>query len=229
MLGATLPFDVQRVDVLLSHLHMDHILGLGFFTGLFRPGLVVHLWGPGSTTQPLRARLTRYLSPPLFPVSLRELPCRLELHDVPLGTFEIPGLVVTTALVCHPGPTVGYRLDDGRSTLTYLSDHEPALGARTFPEPAMWTSGFGLAEGVDVLVHDAQYTDAEYSLHVGWGHSAVRHAVAFAAHTGVRRLIAFHHDPWHDDDALDAMYGAVESDVPVTAAREGMTIAIDPV
>jgi phosphoribosyl 1,2-cyclic phosphodiesterase len=229
MLGATLPFDVQRVDVLLSHLHMDHILGLGFFAGLFRPGLVVHLWGPGSTTQPLRARLTRYLSPPLFPVSLRELPCRLELHDVPLGTFEIPGLAVTTALVCHPGPTVGYRLDDGRTTLTYLSDHEPALGARTFPEPAMWTSGFGLAEGVDLLVHDAQYTEAEYSLHVGWGHSAVRHAVAFAAHTGVRRLIAFHHDPWHDDDALDAMYGAVESDVPVTAAREGMTVAIDPV
>jgi phosphoribosyl 1,2-cyclic phosphodiesterase len=226
MLGATLPFDIERVDVLLSHLHMDHILGLGFFAGLFRPDIEVHVWGPGSTTQPLSARLTRYLSPPLFPVRLRDLPCRFELHDVPLGTFEIPGLAVTTALVCHPGPTIGYRLEDGRSTLAYISDHEPALGARTFPEPSRWTSGFALADGVDVLVHDAQYTDDEYSSHVGWGHSAVGHATAFAAHTGVRRLIAFHHDPWHNDEALDSIYRALESEVPVTAAQEGMTLDV---
>jgi ribonuclease BN (tRNA processing enzyme) len=148
------------------------------------------------------------------------------LHDVPLGTFEVPGFEVTTALVCHPGPTVGYRLNDGRSTLAYLSDHEPALGARTFPEPSIWTSGFGLAEGVDLLVHDAQYTDEEYSSHVGWGHSAVRHATAFASHTGVRRLIAFHHDPWHDDDTLDTIYRAVDSDVPVVAAQEGMALDV---
>jgi phosphoribosyl 1,2-cyclic phosphodiesterase len=222
MLGASLPADVERVDVLLGHLHMDHILGLGFFAGLFRPGLEVHLWGPGSTTQPLHARLTRYLSPPLFPVRLRDLPCGLEVHDLPLGTFQIPGLTVTTALVCHPGPTVGFRLDDGRSTVAYLSDHEPALGSRSFPEASRWTSGYALAEGVDVLVHDAQYTDSEYPAHVGWGHSAISHAVAFAAHTRARHLVAFHHDPWHDDETLDAIYGALESDVPVTPAREGM-------
>jgi phosphoribosyl 1,2-cyclic phosphodiesterase len=224
MLGASLPFDIERVDVLLSHLHMDHILGLGFFAGLFRPALEVHLWGPGSTTQPLGARLSRYLSPPLFPVRLRDLPCRLELHDVPLGRFEIPGLGITAALVCHPGPTVGYRLDDGRSSLAYLSDHEPALGVRTFPESPIWTSGFALAEGVDMLVHDSQYTDDEYFSHVGWGHSAVRHATAFAAHTSVGCLVAFHHDPWHDDDVLDSIYRGIESDVPVIAAQEGMTL-----
>jgi len=118
-LGATLPADLRRVDILLSHLHMDHIIGLGFFAGLFRPGLEVHIWGPSSTVLPLRARLTRYLSPPLFPVRLRDLPCRLTLHDIPLGTFEVPGMSVTAALVCHPGPTVGYRLDDGTSTLEF--------------------------------------------------------------------------------------------------------------
>ena len=80
-LGATLGGDLRRVDVLLSHLHMDHIQGLGFFAPLYRPGLAVHIWGPVSTTLSLRARLMRYLSPPLFPVGLRELPCELELHE----------------------------------------------------------------------------------------------------------------------------------------------------
>ena len=171
--------------------------------------------------------MTRYLSPPLFPVRLRDLPCQLTLHDVPLGTFEIPGLEITAGLVCHPGPTVGLRIDDGAATLAYLSDHEPALGVRDFPEAPEWTSGYALAAGVDMLVHDAQYTDAEYDEHVGWGHSAVGHAVAFAELVGAHQLVAFHHDPWHDDDTIDAMYAPYAGgDLAVTAAREGMAIPV---
>ena len=225
-LGASMPSELRRVDILLSHLHMDHIIGLGFFAGLYRPGLDIHIWGPSSTVLSLRERLTRYLSPPLFPVRLRDLPCQLTLHDVPLGTFDLPGLTVTAALVCHPGPTVGYRLDDG-TTLAYLSDHEPALGARRFPDLPRWTSGFDLACGVDMLIHDAQYTDDEYQEHVGWGHSSLGHAVTFAAHTEARHLVGFHYDPWHDDDTLDALYmpyhgGALR----VTAAREGLEVVL---
>ena len=132
-LGAAWDPTVSRVDVLLSHLHIDHILGLGFFSALFQAGLEVHIWGPASTTQPLRERLSRYLSPPLFPVRLRDLPCRLSLHDVPLGRFEIPGFAVRSALCATPGPTVGYRLEDQHGSLAYVPDHEPALGVREFP------------------------------------------------------------------------------------------------
>jgi len=224
LLGDALPDDIARVDVLLTHLHMDHIIGLGFFAALFRPDLDVHLWGPDSTTQPLWARLTRYLSPPLFPVRLRDLPCRLELHDVPFGEFELPGLSVRAALVTHPGPTVGYRLDDGRCTLAYLSDHEPALGASPFPEPPEWTSGYELAAHVDVLIHDAQYTTAEYPEHVGWGHSSLAHALGFSELADVGRLVAFHHDPSHDDAQLDALYAdpALQTyRFDVVPAREG--------
>ena len=127
-LGAALRGQARRVDVLLTHLHMDHIQGLGFFAPFFEQDREVHLWGPPSTTQALRERLTRYLSPPLFPVRLRELPCRLVLHDVPLEAFEIGPFHVTAALVCHPGPTVGYRIAADGATLAYLPDHEPALG-----------------------------------------------------------------------------------------------------
>ena len=99
----------RRLDILLTHLHMDHIQGLGFFAPLFRDGFEVHVWGPPSTTLDLRSRLTRYLSPPLFPVRLRDVAAHLELHDVPMGEFEIGGLRVQRDMVIHPGPTVGYR------------------------------------------------------------------------------------------------------------------------
>jgi ribonuclease BN (tRNA processing enzyme) len=212
-----------RVDILLSHLHLDHIQGLGFFAPLFDEACEVHIWGPASPTVGLRQRLTRYLSPPLFPVALRDLPCRLTLHESALGSFELPGLSCQAALVCHPGPTLGYRLVSPTGSLCYLSDHEPALGVRSFPERQEWTSGFELARGVDLLLHDAQYDDEEYAARVGWGHSTLGAAIAFAHLAGVGELVGFHHDPSHDDDALDRLYAryAGALGVRTSAAREG--------
>ena len=73
------------------------------------------------------------------------------------------------------------------------------------PAAPEWISGFALAAGADVLIHDAQYSAAEYVDHVGWGHSAMTHALAFATAAGVGRLVTFHHDPEHDDDTLDRL------------------------
>ena len=228
-LGAHLPLHLDRVDVLLTHLHMDHILGLGFFDALFRPGLEVHLWGPASTTASLGPRLTRYLSPPLFPVRLRELPCDLTLHDAPLGRFEIPGLTVDGAHVCHPGPTMGYRITDGTSTLTYIPDHEPALATPEFPIDPEWTSGFDLAAGADLLIHDAQYTEEEYLTHQGHGHSSIDQTLTVAALAKVAHLVAFHHDPSHDDGTLDRLWAPyLATDLPfeLTVAREGLVVSV---
>jgi phosphoribosyl 1,2-cyclic phosphodiesterase len=218
----------ERVDILLTHLHLDHIQGLGFFAPLFDAGTEVHIWGPASPTSDLRTRLTRYLSPPLFPVGLRDLPCRLHLHDSTLGAFQLPGLAARAALVTHPGPTVGYRLAGEDGSLAYLPDHEPALGVREFPEARSWTSGWGLANNVDVLIHDAQYTDEEYAARVGWGHSTLANAVAFANLAGAKRLLAFHHDPAHDDDFLDRFVAEHDGQlgVRVEAAYEGMVIEL---
>src|SRR5436309_1101909 len=187
-LGATVPQDARRVDILLTHLHMDHIQGLGFFAPLYRPGLDVHIWGPGSATLGLKARLMRYLSPPLFPVNLSELPCKLSFHQVPCGEFDIGEFRVSSALVCHPGPTVGYRISAAFRILTYLPDHEPALAALRFPQlPREWTSGANLAAGADLLIHDSQYSAAEYPGHCGWGHSSLNHALDFGSLAEVKQ------------------------------------------
>jgi ribonuclease BN (tRNA processing enzyme) len=214
-----------RVDVLLTHLHMDHIQGLGFFSPLRRAGWVVHLYGPASTTQGLRARLSRYLSPPTFPVLLRELACELHLHEVAGGDFEIGGLRVSSSLVCHPNAAVGYRVQDGDTVLTYLPDHEPALGVRHFPLAAEWTSGYRLAAGADLLIHDAQYSSAEYLERVGFGHSSIAQSLQFARLAGVKHLVPFHHDPAHSDEDLDRLMSeaiaAAQPDFRVTSAVEG--------
>jgi phosphoribosyl 1,2-cyclic phosphodiesterase len=226
-LALELPQGLTRIDVLLTHVHMDHILGLGFFGPLYDPRMEVHIWGPATATLSLDARLRRYLSPPLFPVMLRDLPCRLELHHVVRGPVPIGPFQVTAGRVCHPGPTVGYRVETETETgsLAYLPDHEPALGARRFPLEPEWTSGLDLARGVDLLLHDAQYTREEYPRHIGWGHSTIHDALAFARLAGVKHLVPFHHDPGRDDAALEAAVddaiGDVLPEFPVTPAAEG--------
>ena len=229
-LGMSLPPDLRRVDILLTHLHLDHIQGLGFFRPLFNPDMEVHIWGPASTTQELRARLRRYLSAPLFPVPLRDLPCKLVLHEVPSATARVGEFEISSSLICHPGPTVGYRVSGPGGTLAYLSDHEPALGKSRLSLPTDWTSGHALAENADLLIHDAQYTDEEYAERVGWGHSSLPQAIQFATLARARHLVAFHHDPAHDDATLERLLAeAVSQEQPafqVTAAAEGAVFEV---
>jgi phosphoribosyl 1,2-cyclic phosphodiesterase len=211
-LGDAIVDEIERVDVLLTHLHMDHIQGLGFFEPLFRPAIEVHIWGPSSTTLDLRTHLSRYLSPPLFPVRLRDLPSRPALHDVvQLGTFTIGPFTIDAELICHPGPTVGYRIECDGVSLAYLPDHEPALGLAEFPGDLDYLPGLGLAEGVDLLIHDSMFTADEYPRYVGWGHSSYPQALAFADAAGVKQFVTFHHDPSHSDELLDHLFDAATS------------------
>jgi len=204
---------VERIDLLITHLHMDHVQGLGFFPQLRRADVETHIWGPISTTESLEERLRRYLSPPLFPVRVRDLK-EVHLHDVGPGTYDVGPFRVSADLIIHPGSTLGYRIEGGGGdgTLAYLPDHEPALGESDFVVEPKWTSGFDLARDVDVLIHDAQYTEDEYAERIGWGHSTLRHAITFAAGAGAKVLVPFHHDPEHSDDFIDEMIAG--ADVP---------------
>lgn len=230
-LGTTLSAVKPRLDVLLTHLHMDHIQGLGFFAPIFDPEMDVHIWGPASTTLNLLSRITRYLSPPLFPIRINELPSRITLHEVPCPAFDIGEFHVQTMLVSHPGPTVGYRITENfphGPTFTYLPDHEPALGiAGRFPLEPGWTSGFSLAREADLLIHDTQYTHAQYlAHHIGWGHSSLLDAFKFADLAGARELVTFHYDPSHDDETVTRMIATAVAEAnptcQITPGKEGM-------
>jgi phosphoribosyl 1,2-cyclic phosphodiesterase len=224
---------VREVHVLLSHLHLDHLQGLGFFRPLFDAGVEVHVWGPASPVLSLRDRIATYLSPPLFPVRLADIPATVTFHDAPEVPVQIGGLSVRASLVTHQGPTVGYRVEEGGRALVYLPDHEPGLGIDVAQQPSDWLSGWGLSHRADVLLHDAQYGDDEYPGHVGWGHSAVGHVVAFAQKSEVDHLVLFHHDPGHTDAEMEVLvhearrlWGPGED--RVCCAWDGMEIELEP-
>lgn len=227
-LGVSLRGELRRIDLLLTHLHLDHLQGIGFFEPVFGADREVHIWGPASTTLSLRDRLSRYLSPPLFPVRLRELGPNVMLHDVPHRPFTIGDLTVSGEPVIHPGTTLGYRIADASGSMAYLPDHEPALGMPRFPIAPEWTSGHGLAAGVDLLVHDTQYTPEEYPSKVGWGHSSWEHTWAFAHQAKAETLVTFHHDPSHGDDELDRIVGelAGRGGPAVLAGTEGLELTV---
>jgi phosphoribosyl 1,2-cyclic phosphodiesterase len=222
---------VQKIDLLLTHLHLDHIEGLGFFAPLWSPETELNVWGPPSSLRSLSARIGRYFSAPLFPVELTEIPSSLAFHDVPPEPWEIGGFRIYAELVSHPGPTVGFRVEENGSSLAYIPDHEPALGVSLDSLSPDWVSGYTIAAGADVLLHDGQYFDAEYPDHVGWGHSSVTDAVGFAHIAEVGELVVFHHDPLHSDVALDDL-GARARELwrnggpPPNVAHEGMEIVL---
>jgi len=222
--------DHKRVDILLTHLHMDHIQGLGFFNPLFDPSMEVHIWGPASHTQPLQIRLSRYLSPPLFPVWLRELPCKLEFHEIENSRFEIGPFQIQSAYIIHPGPTVGYRITHRSSVFTYIPDHEPALGLKGILKDPRWVSGIDLARGADMLLHDAQYSLDEYNQRIGWGHSSMDDAVLFSSMAEAKKLLLAHHDPSHSDDVLNKMADDVkeknDTNLTFELAAEGMEMVL---
>jgi phosphoribosyl 1,2-cyclic phosphodiesterase len=228
---ALLERGARHVNLLLTHLHLDHLEGLRFFAPLWDDRVTVDIWGPPSPVSGLRERIARAFSPPLFPIDLRDVPARVAFHDVPSEPWTIDGASLTASLVVHPGPTVGFRIESASSTFAYIPDHEPALAGAIDGKPKQWISGATLAEGVDVLFHDAQYFEDEYEQRIGWGHSSVADAVAFSRAAGAERLLLFHHEPLHNDGQLDRLEAHARSlagsnGASPTLAREGMVVEV---
>jgi phosphoribosyl 1,2-cyclic phosphodiesterase len=186
----------ERIDLILTHLHLDHVEGLGFFTPLFDSDCAITIWGPHQDGSSLRDRVAAYLSPPLFPLPFAQFGSRIEFREVGDETWQLDGLDVTAAPVAHPGSTLGYRLEEDGSVFTFIPDNELGLD----PE-----SGLALAAGADLLFHDAQYTPDEYATRNGWGHTSIEDLPRFLAAADPKRAVMFHHDPTHADSALESM------------------------
>lgn len=226
--GETLPQDGSfRGHALVTHVHWDHVQGLPFFIPVLQAGATFDIYGPPPPTGTLAECFSTFVAPPYFPVSIHDLPGTINFHDVCDTELSIGSAKVKIRDVPHTGHTNGYRVDQDGVSVAYVSDHQmPTDGAMTVADAVL-----ELCEGVDLLIHDAQYTPEEFATKRDWGHCTVDYAVEVAVQAGAKRLALFHHDPSHHDEIVDELLAGARVTAAgrideVVAAAEGLTIVL---
>lgn len=214
-----------RGTILLTHLHWDHTHGLPFFPSGDRDDASVSLVMPAQG-DPVTL-LERVISPPHFPITPSQLRGDWSFSSIEPGKHSIEGYTVQALEIPHKGGMMlGYRVSDGEVSLAYMCDHSPIAfgpGPQGFGE--YHSNACALAQGADLLIHDAQHIAEEFPGVASFGHSAIDYAVGLAEHCEVGRLLLFHHSPARTDEELDRIEVSWQGrTLHVEAAREQMVI-----
>jgi phosphoribosyl 1,2-cyclic phosphodiesterase len=213
-----------RSHLFFTHTHMDHVIGLPFFRPAYNDHNALEFWSGHLTSQGRRLEevLVQLMQPPFFPVPLDIMHACIAFHDFSPGdVIEIgEGITIRTAPLNHPGGAVAYRVEFAGRAACYVTDTEHVTDE---PDVAV----LGLIRGADLVIYDATYTDEEFDRFIGWGHSTWQEGMRLCEAAGARQLVAFHHDPDHDDDALDRIAAEIERRRPGSlVAREGLVITL---
>ena len=234
-----------RLSLLITHAHWDHIQGFPFFAPAYEKKNEIRVRGYDGVDMSFGKIMAEPMRLPFFPIAMRELSAKIDIKKLTEMEFAAGKVQVRARFVNHPGVCAGYRLFTSDGSIAFLPDHEPyrflhsAKANDLSPEQAKKIAEedrAGLVQflhGSDILILDAQYTDAEYEKHIGWGHGSISSAVSLALDSKVHRLLLFHHDPSHDDAMLDAVVDDARrlvresgKDLEVDGAREGEEISL---
>lgn len=214
---------VKDIHLLLSHLHLDHIIGLPFFEPAFDPATRITVRAGNLLPRyRLQEEIGQLMRAPFFPVSPQIFQAAIQYIDFISGEmFTLaPGLDITTAALNHPDGATGYRINWHGHSICYITDTEH------FPD-RVDNRIVELVRDTDLMVYDATFCPATYPRHQGWGHSTWQAAIAIAQQANVKRVALFHHDPDSDDAALTQREQEAQAAFPnLFAAREGMTVKI---
>lgn len=210
-----------RAHIFFSHFHIDHIQGVPFFTPLYSPDNHFTFYFAGRRDANLvMDALAGMMANPYFPVDMSKLPCIRDYIDLVEGTFRVADTKIEVLKLNHPQGCVGYRIMQNDKVISYCTDveHGPEWSDRNLKT---------LAADADCLIIDSQYTPEEYPGHEGWGHSTWKQAVESAIEANAKKLVLFHHDPYHDDEMVESILEQARQLHPnVVAAREGMEITV---
>lgn len=222
----------HRFNLFISNPYFDHVQGLPFFAPLHQQGneMVVH--GIGNSELNLRQAIAAQHSNPYIPVVGKERGSRVEYRELKEGDYEIDQMQLSAISLNHPGPALGYKLTSATGKIVaYITGNE------VFPNcsggAATRKRLVDFLKDADILIHDATYFDNEYRSRVGSGHSSLSPVLTLASEARVKRLYLFHHDPSHDDEAIEKMemiaryfFDQRMLGIQCWASREGATVSI---
>ena len=201
MMGEDGPSDAI---IFLTHFHWDHIQGFPFFSPLYNPAASLRIIGPKQFDVDIQTLFAGQMGPIYFPIPFDALAAHKEFSHLNDGVWEEDGFTVSAMRMRHPSFTVGYRIEYGGEALAYIPDNE--IVGEDYDMGETWRRDFiDFIGDVDVLIHDAMFTEEEYRSKVGWGHSSFRQAIHLAHEAGAKKLLFFHHDPERHDDMLSEL------------------------
>lgn len=238
----TFPSQLTTVHILISHTHWDHIQGFPFFMPAYAKNFQLMIYGPPARDKSLRELLKMQMDPEYFPVPLGDLNSQINMQEV-REPFWIGEIKVEPFYLNHPAMTLGYKIISNSKSVTYASDNEPYKYTLHAARKEQTASQYGteldqkfidFITNTDLLIIEAQYTLDEYKSKIGWGHSPIESVIEFAIKAKVKQIVLFHHDPSHDDMAVDALVRyaqrLIESQkapIKCIGAEEGLEIKLE--
>lgn len=226
---------LKEINLFLSHFHIDHLAGLPFFSPLYQPDVTLNLYGPSGYRRPFEKILSSYFSQEFFPVPIRKIPAKLRYYSLGDEVLKLSPFKIQSFFINHPGRTIAYRVHAGNHSVAYLTDHEPIHEFRHIEtkDTDYENTILRKIQGVQILIHDAQFTNEEYVQYRGWGHSPWGYAVRLAEKARARHLVLYHHAPEHKDGFLagelrdlQKYLNRQKSRLVVSLARERETIRL---